>query len=77
MLEAAQALEFEKAASIRDKLAEVKLAPAFEKVRVNKSKTAVPKPGTPGVKPVGVRRSIRVVRGIRAFGDSGLGVGWT
>ncbi|XAL99894.1 excinuclease ABC subunit UvrB [Phycisphaeraceae bacterium D3-23] len=51
MLEAAQALEFEKAASIRDKLAEVKQAPAFEKVRVNKSKRAGVKPGTPGVKP--------------------------
>ncbi len=51
MLEAAQSLEFEKAASIRDKLAEVKAAPVMGKVRLDKSRAAKPKPGTPGVKP--------------------------
>ncbi|MFN3168816.1 MAG: excinuclease ABC subunit UvrB [Phycisphaeraceae bacterium] len=50
MLEAAQGLEFEKAASIRDKLAEVKAQPAMGKVRVNKDKAAKAKPGTPGTK---------------------------
>ena len=48
MLEAAQSLEFEKAASIRDKLAEVKAAPVMGKVRFNPSRPANPKPGTPG-----------------------------
>ena len=50
MLEAAQGLEFEKAASIRDKLAEVKAQPAMGKVKLSKSKSAKAKPGTPGTK---------------------------
>lgn len=51
MLEAAQNLEFEKAASIRDTLGEVKAAPAMDKVRMSKKSTRKPKPGTPGTKP--------------------------
>ena len=51
MLEAAQGLEFEKAASIRDKLAEVKAQPALQKVRLNKDEPAEVAPGTPGEKP--------------------------
>lgn len=51
MLQAAQRLEFEKAASIRDKLSEVKASPTMEKVRMNKSEPAPPKPGTPGSRP--------------------------
>ncbi|MGB1124692.1 MAG: helicase-related protein, partial [Phycisphaeraceae bacterium] len=51
MLEAAQNLEFEKAASIRDKLAEVKAAPALDKVKLNKSKATEVAPGTPGEMP--------------------------
>ncbi|MEO0475408.1 MAG: helicase-related protein, partial [Planctomycetota bacterium] len=51
MLEAAQGLEFEKAASIRDKLAEVKAQPALEKVTLSKDKAAEVAPGTPGEKP--------------------------
>ncbi len=50
MLEAAQNLEFEKAATIRDQIAEVKSAPALGKVKMpSKSKKAA-KPGTPGTK---------------------------
>ncbi|MEM9418492.1 MAG: excinuclease ABC subunit UvrB [Planctomycetota bacterium] len=49
MLEAAQALEFEKAASIRDKVKEIKAAPAMTKVKLSKKKSK-PKPGTPGTK---------------------------
>ena len=51
MLESAQRLEFEKAASIRDKLAEVKAAPALEKVKLSKSKATEIAPGTPGERP--------------------------
>lgn len=51
MLEAAQGLEFEKAASIRDKLAEVKAQPALEKVRLNKDDPGEVAPGTPGERP--------------------------
>jgi len=51
MLEAAQGLEFEKAASIRDKLAEVKAQPAMGKVRISKSRSRSAKPGTPGTRP--------------------------
>ncbi|MEO0514621.1 MAG: excinuclease ABC subunit UvrB [Planctomycetota bacterium] len=60
MLEAAQALEFEKAASIRDKVKEIKAAPAMTKVKMNK-KTTKPKPGTPGTKVAkrGKKRSAR------------------
>ena len=49
MLEAAQALEFEKAASIRDQIKEIEAAPAMEKVKLGKTKKR-PKPGTPGTK---------------------------
>ncbi len=56
MLEAAQSLEFEKAASIRDKLMEVKAAPALGKVRVSKSKEKKAKPGTPGTRPGKMRK---------------------
>jgi len=60
MLEAAQALEFEKAALIRDKVKEIKAAPAMTKVKMNK-KRSKPKPGTPGIKPLkrGKKRSNR------------------
>ncbi|MGB0767059.1 MAG: excinuclease ABC subunit UvrB [Phycisphaeraceae bacterium] len=51
MLEAAQGLAFEKAASIRDKLAEVKAQPALEKVKLTKHKATEVAPGTPGEKP--------------------------
>ena len=50
MLEAAQNLEFEKAASLRDQVKEIKEAPNLGKVRLNKTKPAKVKPGTPGVK---------------------------
>ncbi|MEM6552891.1 MAG: excinuclease ABC subunit UvrB [Planctomycetota bacterium] len=50
MLEAAQNLEFEKAASLRDKLKEVKAAPALSKVKLSKKERTKPKPGTPGTK---------------------------
>jgi excinuclease ABC subunit B len=50
MLEAAQSLEFEKAASIRDKLKEVKASPVMSKVKVSKKSASKPKPGTPGTK---------------------------
>jgi len=51
MLEAAQSLEFEKAASIRDKVKEIKAAPAMTKVKLS-NKRPKPKPGTPGTKTV-------------------------
>ncbi|MEM8495218.1 MAG: helicase-related protein, partial [Planctomycetota bacterium] len=51
MLEAAQNLEFEKAARIRDQIQEVKAAPALSKVKMPSNKAAKPKPGTPGSKP--------------------------
>ena len=51
MMQAAQGLEFEKAASIRDKLMEVKAAPAMSKVRINKNAPRQAKPGTPGTRP--------------------------
>ena len=52
MLEAAQNLEFEKAAQLRDQVKEIKESPAMGKVRLNKKKTSSrkAKPGTPGVK---------------------------
>ncbi len=50
MLEAAQNLEFEKAANLRDKINEVKQAPAFDKVRMSKKAVDKPAPGTPGIK---------------------------
>ena len=61
MLEAAQALEFEKAATIRDKVKEVKAMPTMGKVKLNKKGATKAKPGTPGTRPVkhGKRRSGR------------------
>ncbi|MEE9403842.1 MAG: excinuclease ABC subunit UvrB [Algisphaera sp.] len=52
MLEAAQNLEFEKAATLRDQVKEIKDAPVMEKVRINtqKAKTKKAKPGMPGIK---------------------------
>ena len=49
MLDAAQALDFEKAASLRDKVKEIKAAPNMGKVRLSNKKPKA-KPGTPGVK---------------------------
>ena len=57
MLEAAQSLEFEKAASIRDKLAEVKAQPTLGKVKLNKDEPAPISPGTPGERPRRKRKS--------------------
>ena len=57
MLEAAQGLEFEKAASIRDKLAEVKAQPTLGKVKLNKDEPAPIAPGTPGERPRRKRKS--------------------
>jgi excinuclease ABC subunit B len=51
MLESAQRLEFEKAASIRDKLAEVKAQPKLDKVKLKKDGATEVAPGTPGEKP--------------------------
>jgi len=48
MLEAAQALEFEKAASLRDRIQEIKAAPALSKVSRRAGKPTKPKPGAPG-----------------------------
>ena len=61
MLEAAQALEFEKAATIRDKVKEVKAMPTMGKVKLNKKGATKAKPGTPGTRPVkhGKRRGGR------------------
>ena len=53
MLDAAQGLEFEKAAGLRDKLKEVQAAPELSRIKVSKSAATTrkkPKPGTPGVK---------------------------
>ncbi len=52
MLDAAQNLEFEKAAALRDQVKEIKEAPNLGKVRLNTKKNAAkkPKPGTPGIK---------------------------
>ena len=61
MLEAAQALEFEKAATIRDKVKEVKAMPTMGKVKLNKKGATKAKPGTPGTRSVkhGKRRGGR------------------
>ena len=61
MLEAAQALEFEKAATIRDKVKEVKAMPTMGKVKLSKKGATKAKPGTPGTRPVkhGKRRGGR------------------
>ncbi len=60
MLDAAQALDFEKAASLRDKVKEIKAAPAMAKIKLGDKKTKA-KPGTPGVKS-GRRGKKRIVR---------------
>ncbi|MEO0966215.1 MAG: excinuclease ABC subunit UvrB [Planctomycetota bacterium] len=49
MLDAAQALEFEKAAQLRDKVKQIKAMPTFDKVTMNDAKPQA-KPGTPGSK---------------------------
>jgi excinuclease ABC subunit B len=61
MLEAAQSLEFEKAASLRDKVKEIKASPAMGKVKLSRKKKPRAKPGTPGVKPLrrGKKRASR------------------
>jgi excinuclease ABC subunit B len=52
MLEAANALEFEKAAHLRDKIKEIKASPTLEAYASKTSKPRKPKPGTPGTKVV-------------------------
>jgi len=49
MLEAAEALDFEKAARLRDRVNELKNAPQSGKVKANDARPK-PKPGTPGTK---------------------------
>ena len=50
MLEAAQAMEFEKAADLRDKVQELKNAPDLGPVKRGRGKPSKPRPGTPGTK---------------------------
>ncbi len=50
MLEAAQSLEFEKAAELRDKVQQIKASPAMGKVKLDKKSSRKPKPGAPGTK---------------------------
>ena len=50
MLEAANALEFEKAAQLRDKIKELKASPDMGPMRSGTSKSRRPKPGSPGTK---------------------------
>ena len=50
MLEAANALEFEKAAHLRDRIKEVKASPEMGPIKKRSSKPRKPKPGTPGTK---------------------------
>ena len=50
MMEAAQNLDFEKAAALRDKIKEVKEAPNLGKVTLTRGEAAAVKPGTPGTK---------------------------
>jgi excinuclease ABC subunit B len=56
MLEAANALEFEKAAHLRDKVKEIKAAPDIGKVKASSSRPRKPKPGTPGTKVIKKRK---------------------
>ena len=49
MLEAAQGLEFEKAAGLRDQIKKIEAAPALTRVKRGTAKPEA-KPGTPGVK---------------------------
>ncbi|MFA9477606.1 excinuclease ABC subunit UvrB [Phycisphaerales bacterium AB-hyl4] len=50
MLEAAQMLEFEKAAALRDKLKQVKDSPDMGKIKVSRNGEPKAKPGSPGSK---------------------------
>jgi len=50
MLEAAKALEFEKAAQLRDKVKELKASPDLGPIQGGSGKSRKPKPGTPGTK---------------------------
>ncbi len=50
MLEAANALEFEKAAHLRDKIKEIKASPDMGPVKAGSGRPRKPKPGTPGTK---------------------------
>jgi excinuclease ABC subunit B len=50
MLEAAEALEFEKAAGIRDRLKQLRSMPTSGKVTMDEIEPARPKAGTPGTK---------------------------
>jgi len=50
MMEAAQQLQFEKAAALRDQIKQVKDTPAMGKVTLSKTDPDKPKPGTPGTK---------------------------
>ena len=54
--EAANALEFEKAAHLRDKIKEIKAAPELGAVLGGPSKPRKPKPGTPGTKVIKKKR---------------------
>ncbi|MCC5828747.1 MAG: excinuclease ABC subunit UvrB [Phycisphaeraceae bacterium] len=57
MLDAAEALEFEKAAGLRDRIAQIREAPDLEAVeRYAGRKAARPKPGTAGYKPIKGRK---------------------
>ncbi len=59
MLEAAQGLQFEKAATLRDKVKEVKAAPTLGKVSLDLSRPPKAKPGAPGTKVVKPRKKKR------------------
>ncbi|NBC11546.1 MAG: excinuclease ABC subunit B, partial [Planctomycetes bacterium] len=50
MMEAAQQLQFEKAAALRDQIKQVKDTPALGKVSLSKADADKPKPGAPGTK---------------------------
>ncbi|MFP4145224.1 MAG: excinuclease ABC subunit UvrB [Phycisphaeraceae bacterium] len=51
MLEAAQGLEFEKAAALRDRIAEIKASPDMGKVTMSSAEPDEPAPGSPGSRP--------------------------
>ncbi|MCC7204706.1 MAG: excinuclease ABC subunit UvrB [Phycisphaeraceae bacterium] len=56
MLEAAEHLEFEKAAAIRDRIKELRSAPTIEKVRRQSIQEAKPAPGAPGTRVIKPRK---------------------
>ncbi len=56
MLEAAEAMEFEKAAALRDRIKELESLPESGKVTAAEVEPAKPKPGTPGTKVVKKRK---------------------